>query len=260
MIDVELVTSIDASIEPIVVLEDIESGSLKTFLKTALHSTDDQALKELDWKPAVGKYLVKAKYIILRWIDNGDEKKDLQKLGQEIQRIAGDTDVRYIPAYAPVSSRALVRAIIDFEKVKDHLVSGDEASMIVSNDEIARFNLSTRLDIEDIEALATKEKQTHHIPSMVVVVKKPDYLGNSMWELRYGKRSISAKIEHAEWLEEFQKRRADVRPGDALKCRVRLEVLYGHDNELMSERYYIEHVHEVLANHAEQNIMFSPEQ
>ena len=126
--------------------------------------------------------------------------------------------------------------------------------MIVSNDEIAHFNLSTRLDIEDIEALATKEKQTHHIPSMVVVVKKPDYLGNSMWELRYGKRSISAKIEHAEWLEEFQKRRADVRPGDALKCRVRLEVLYGHDNELMSERYYIEHVHEVLANHAEQNV------
>ena len=77
-----------------------------------------------------------------------------------------------------------------------------------------------------------------------------------MWDFRYGNNSISARIEHVEWLGEFQKRRADVRPGDALRCRVRIEALYDHDNELMSERHYIEHVHEVLENQYEQNTMF----
>ena len=61
-----------------------------------------------------------------------------------------------------------------------------------------------------------------------------------MWDLRHGKSSISAKIEHEEWLRSFQNRSVDVRPGDALKCAVRIEMMYGHDNELINEKYYIE--------------------
>ncbi len=73
-----------------------------------------------------------------------------------------------------------------------------------------------------------------------------------MWELRHGKRSISAKIEHEEWLREFQSRRVDVRPGDALKCAVRIEMMYGHDNELINEKYYVEKVQGVLENQYKQ--------
>ena len=69
-----------------------------------------------------------------------------------------------------------------------------------------------------------------------------------MWDLRYGKRPLSAKIEHEEWLREFQNRQVDVRPGDALKCKVRIETMYGHDNELINERHYIEQVQEVMEN------------
>ena len=54
-IDADLVESIDATIEPVMVLEDIEVGSLKTLLGVALKSTDDQGIKELNWKPLVGR-------------------------------------------------------------------------------------------------------------------------------------------------------------------------------------------------------------
>ena len=54
-LDDELVRSIDSSIETILVLEDIEAGSIKTWLRNSLSAADDDALKTLDWKPLVGK-------------------------------------------------------------------------------------------------------------------------------------------------------------------------------------------------------------
>lgn len=258
-LDRELVTSIDANIETVMVLEDIETASLKTWFRNVLHSADDQALKDLDWKPQVGKYLVRAKYLVLCWIDDETAPRSLPDLGREIQELAAETDVRHLPDYTPVNPVALITAVRDFEGVKDHLVEGDKASMILTEDEEVGFTLSIRLNIEDIEALAIRETQTHSVPSMVLIVKKPDYLGASMWELRHGRKSLSAKIEHEEWLIEFQNRREDVRPGDALRCQVRIEMSYGHDNELIAERYYVERVHEVLENRYQQASLFPPE-
>ena len=192
-VDLELVTSVDANINPVMVLEDVEAGSLKTFLKTVLESTDNQAIKELDWKPAVGKYLVKAKYLILRWIETDDNNRDLQSLRRDIHTLAEATDVRHIPAYAPPSSSALITAIRDFDAVKTHLVVGDEAAMIVSDDEVASFNISSRIDITSLESLATRETQVHSVPSMVLVVKRPDYLGNSQWDFQAWQESYISK-------------------------------------------------------------------
>ncbi len=61
-VDEALCASIDTSIKPVMMLEDIEAGSIRIWLKNVLETADDQAIKELDWKPAVGKYLVRGKY------------------------------------------------------------------------------------------------------------------------------------------------------------------------------------------------------
>ena len=246
-LDSDLVSSIDANIETVMVLEDIESASIKTFLRSILEATDDQALKDLNWKSILGKFLVRSKYIILKWIEESEEH-NIQELSQNIQRLAAGTDVLHIPNYMPPKPRSLIEAVKDFEEVKTYLVDGDEASMILPNEESADFNLSTRLDIEYIESLAIRETQNQIAESMVMIVKKPDYLANSMWELRHGIRLIRARLEDEEWLKDFQNRRIDVRPGDALRCRVGIEIQYGYDNELIDERYYILKVYEVLEN------------
>ncbi|MEX2644160.1 MAG: hypothetical protein WD270_11945 [Acetobacterales bacterium] len=252
-LDRELVTSIDANIETVMVLEDIEAASLKTWLRSSLRATDDQALKDLDWRPQVGKYLVRAKYAVLRWIDNRDSPKDLPALGREIQALAAETDVRHLPDYTPISPNALIAAVKDFQGVKDHLVEGDKASIIAPSGEQVDFNLSFRIDVENIEELAVRETQVHSVPSMVLIVRKPDYLGTSMWDLRHGRKPISARVEDDRWLGEFQGRRIDVRPGDALKCKVRIEMAYGHDNELIREKYFVEEVQSVLENQYQQS-------
>lgn len=249
-LDKELVRSIDSSIETVLVLEDIQSGSIKTWLRNAITSADDEALKRLDWKPLVGEYLVRAKYAVIRWIDDEETPRRLPDLRREIQAIAEETDVRHLPDYTAPSPTALIQAIEDFQGVKDRLLPGDRATMLTRDGEI-EFNLSVYLPIEDIQQLAVARTITNPPVEMILPVKKPDYLGDSKWELRHGKRSISAKIEDEAWLRRFQNRQVDVRPGDALRCRVEIANLYGFDNELLTERYTVQGVLEVLVNRVE---------
>lgn len=255
-IDAELAHTIDNNIETVLVLEDIEAGSIKVWLRNALHAVEDDALKTIDWKPAVGKYLVRAKYVIIRWLDDGSSPKSLPALAREIQAIAVETDVKHLPDYQAPSPKALLDAAQNFEAVKNQLVPGDKATYIPRDGEPLEMNLSVRWNIEDIEAMAVKETVEFPIAPMILAVKKPDYLGDSKWELRHGKRAISAKIEDVPWLNQFQGRQVDVRPGDALRCDVRIEHLYGHDNELLTERYTIVRVNEVLVDSYMQGSLF----
>jgi hypothetical protein len=250
-IDGALVGSIDSGIDTVMVLEDIQAGSIKAFFRNALKATDDEAIKKLDWKVAVGNFLVKAKYAILRWADDESGRKTLPDLAKEIQNLASETEVRHLPAYAPPSPRALIDAVRDFQRVKEHLLEGDRAFFTSEAGDI-EMSLRTRWDVETLEQMAVKEIIKPPAAPMVMVVKKPDYLGTSKWEFRHGAHSVAAKIEDAGWLRSFQNRGVDVRPGDALRCLVQIEHLYGHDNELLNERYTILRVIEVLVDRYKQ--------
>jgi hypothetical protein len=53
-LDLTLCAAIDSKIEPVLILEEIETGSLRIWLKEFLAAIDDDALKKLDWKQVVG--------------------------------------------------------------------------------------------------------------------------------------------------------------------------------------------------------------
>ncbi|MBS0383727.1 MAG: hypothetical protein JSS00_00080 [Proteobacteria bacterium] len=257
--DRELLKSIDSRIETVLILEDIEAGSLKTWLRNQLVAADDDALKKMDWKRLVGKYLVDAKYAALRFLDDGSAPRELPKLSREIQQIAAATDVRHLPDYAPPSPRALLDALKDFQSVKDALSIDDRAKYIAGERQL-EINLSVRWNVDEIEALAVKQVMRSPPSPMILAVKKPDYLGNSQWDVRLGRRTIQAKIQDSEWLRRFQNREIDVRPGDALQCMVEVEHLYGHDNELIAEHYTVLSVDNVLQNQMTQSELFDEEE
>lgn len=242
-------SSIDSSIRTMLVLEDIEAGSIKIWLKNILTATDDDALKNIDWKPAVGKYLVRAKYVYLKWANKSEPEQTLSSLTRDIQTIASETDVLHLPDYAPPQSQDLIAATRTLDEARGDLIEGDELIYRSADEDDIRFDLGIRWDISDLEAMSVKETAVHENMSMNLIVKKPDYLGNSMWDLRHGNKTISAKMEDGDWLEAFQDRQIDIRPGDALKCKVTLENRYGFDNELISESFTITKVMEVLEKH-----------
>jgi hypothetical protein len=254
-LDRVLARSIDSSITPVMMLEDVEIGSLKIWLKNALRATDDQALKDLDWRPAVGKYLVRAKYVVLRWIDQDDAPRNLQDLRRELNGLASETDVRRLPDYAPPDPLGLIEVARQLQEAKKRLGPNDRIFFDGIDGEV-ELDLTTDIDADELSALATKETISLPPAEMILAVKRPDYLGNSKWELRHGKRSISVRMEDLVFLKAFQSRKQDVRPGDALRCMVTVEMRYGYDNELISELYAVKRVIDVLEDLNDQSDLF----
>ena len=248
-LDKSLCTSIDNHIQPVMVLEEIETGSLKLWLKNLLTAIDDQALKDIDWRPAVGKYLVKGKYIIIRWLNEPtNNKKSLVNLGDELKHLANETDVKILPDYAPPSIKEIADAIKDIDIAKNDLIEGDKLSYISPDKDPIDFDLGLSLDGAELEDMIIKDREIHENMSMNLIVKKPDYLGVSKWDFRHGRHIIQANIHDEEWLKNFHNREFDIRPGDALKCKVTIEYSYGYDSELLKETYTVTSVTGILAN------------
>ena len=256
-IDKVLVKSVDSNITPLMMLEDVEIGSLKIWLRNALQSTDDQALKDLDWRPAVGKYLVRAKHIVMSWIDDDSTPKSLPDLRKNLQKLASETEVRRLPEYSPPDPAGLIEAVQRIQTAKDILLPEDRAFIESASEGSLEIDISVRIEPDQLSEMATKEIIQTPPAQMILAVKRPDYLGASKWDFRLGKRAISARIEHDDFLSEFQGRQQDVRPGDALRCMVAVETRYGFDNEVISETYIVTEVAEVLENNSDQADLFN---
>ena len=82
---------------------------------------------------------------------------------------------------------------------------------------------------------------------MILKVKKPDFLGESMWEFKYENRTIEAKFSDVAWLQKFRERAVILRPGDAIKALVETEVKYSFEGDVMFTTHKILAVHEIIS-------------
>ena len=232
--DKELVQSIDNAIEPILLLEDIETGSIRTWLRNALSSVDDSALKDGDWKKVVGTYLLKAKHIVVKKLEGKTEitnRSEIKEIEGEILEAARATDIQRIPTYRPIPEANIAEVIGNISAALAHLASTDSAKLITSEGEAA-FNLVLKLSPDSLRDLLIKESLTND-SELILKVKRPDYLGESMWDFKLGDHPVQAKIVDREWLQKFQERKVDVRPGDAIKALVRQTIHYGYNAEIV---------------------------
>jgi len=246
-IDIDLIGTIDNTIQPVLLLEDIESCCIRAWLKNVLTKVvDDDALKSLDWKKQVGKYLVKAKYLLIDFLDNKTQitdKQELLNLQNNILQLAESTDVKNFPDYTPLSQSKLIHCLDLINKSTSNLESEDKVKFI-HDENSTPFNLEFNFSPEVIAELLTKETITS-TQTMILKVKKPDYLGTSKWEFKHD-RNIFCKILHEDWLKDFQSRRIDIRPGDSIRAEVKVIVNYGFDNDIVSTEHEIIKVEKVI--------------
>jgi hypothetical protein len=252
VLDKTLCAAVDSHIEPVMLLEDIEAGSIKAWLGNQLSRIDDEGLKDLDWKPIVGKYLVRAKYAVIRWSNKEGTDANILGLARELRTIASETDVKHIPDYAPPLVQELADGIKKIETAKSFLLPKDRMSLTSDAEGKLEFNLAIKWGDQELSSLSVKEATKFEKMPITLIVKRPDYLGKSKWEFRFGKKTLSSKIEDQDWLARFQSRAIDVRPGDALRCLATIEHKYGFDNELIAEEYTVTKVEEVLVNQLQQ--------
>lgn len=248
-IDKDLVDVIDARIEPILVLEDIQAGSLFIWLRNTLKAIDDEALRNIDWKPQVGKYLVKGKYVVIDLLNKCTtvtNREPFDVASTEIKRLSEETDVKYLPDYKPVSIGKLMRHVELLSQAKSSLVGEDSVTYKTSERDID-FNMAINVTPESFEEILTSETHVSQPTTMILRVKKPDYLGKSKWEFHHAGKIVEAKILDVEWLNKFQNRLIIVRPGDALRCNVEITTKYGYDQEVLKVNYDIVEVIDVIA-------------
>lgn len=246
--DRDLVKSVDTTIEPILLLENVEAGSIKSWFISVLHSTDDTALASGDWRKIVGTYAVKGKYALLKWLDGATSVTDpklLENIQRELLIEAEKTEVRGLPGYTPMSRTRLAAHIADITLSLGNMAEGDSAQYESPSEGKISFNQALRVNEGELtELLAARTMINEN--EMILKIKKPDFLGSSMWEFRHDGHPIEAKIADHSWLAEFHNNGAGVLPGGALRARVRIESPYDMENDALPPRYTILEVLQVL--------------
>lgn len=252
-----LLRAIDGSVKPVLLLEDIETGSLVSIVRNVLKNTDDDSLKSGDWKKVVGNYLFTAKHAFLKnypeEIGQVDKLK-LLSIQKEIAKSAMDTGADKLPFYSPPPINDLLDKITDYNEAVIKLSSDESASFLgkdgtkVPINKITAFNKSAALE-------TLKERELSNDIQVMLAVKKPDYLGRSQWSFVYDGKSIDASITHESWLIKFQNREVDVRPGDSLYVNIRVTTTYGSGSTILATKYNVTEVIQVDKNPPENHLI-----
>ena len=160
--------------------------------------------------------------------------------------------------YTPIKPRLLLDDISKISSNLSHLSPEDKASYIVQEDS-AKFNLEFKLIPESIEDLFVEETLSQE-NELILKVKKADFLGDSMWEFRFGDRNIDIKFSDKGWLEKFQTRGISLQPGDAIRGIVRVSYKYDSEHNMVGYSYDLLRVIDVISvSQGEQPNMFSDE-
>ena len=232
-----LAGSIKVQLETVAVLEEVAKRSLSLWLRVQTGGgqgeTSDASLL---------KFLARGTLAIIAWMD-GSPTLQLADLQQAIRVLAWGTSITTTAHPVLPSSSELVDAIAAWQKAKGALAAGDSVRIITNNGS-AELDLSKR--IADPRTLLLARKLVNHSADMIFVVEMPDYQASRQWPLKHGDTHTIAYCEPGTLLDKFYRRELDIRPGDALRCKVDFETSYGPDHEVLAERYRIVEILEVL--------------
>ncbi len=223
--------------ETVAVLEEVSRRSLSLWLKAVAPSAqagEDEA--------SLLKFLARGTLAIIAWME-GSSTHRLADLQQAIRVLAWGTSITTTAHPVLPSSADLVTAIAAWQKAKEGLAAGSSVRITTNN---GSADLDLAKTIAEPRALLQARKLVNHSADMIFVVEMPDYQATGQWQLKHGGTRTAAYCEPGTMLDKFYRRELDIRPGDALRCRVDFETSYGPDHEVLSERYRIVEILEVL--------------
>jgi hypothetical protein len=232
-----LAGSAPVQIETVAVLEEVGRRSLSLWLR--VRAAGAAAGEE---EASLLKFLGRGTLAIIAWMD-GSSTHQLADLQQAIRVLAWGTSITTTAHPVLPSSADLVSAIAAWQKAKTGLGAGSAVRISTNN---GSADLDLGKTIAEPRALLQARKLVNHSADMIFVVEMPDYQATGQWQLKHGGTRTLAYCERGTLLDKFYQRELDIRPGDALRCRVDFETSYGPDHEVLSERYRIVEVLEVL--------------
>ncbi len=235
-LDAAFTGSIDAQIKTAMVLEDIDSGSIKVWLRSILENIDDKGLREGEFKKAIGPALVKAKYAALEYLNQDKEQAlgGVDRLREELRELAADTDIKHLPDYAPIHEGRLVASLDKIQDAKKVLGPKDRLS-IEADGKVYEVDLTKTWQPADVIPVPdTTERHSEGV--LILTIRKPDLLGGSRWLFSHGKIPLYATMKDERWLKRLHDGKIPLHSGDALRCKVRFTYVFDKAGTMIEQR------------------------
>lgn len=242
-----LLKSLDVDIEPILLLEDIQQGSIIIWLKSSFEQIDQELIKKIS-PTALGRYLIKAKEEIISFLNQRStltNKSEISNLQTKLVSLAEELNYNKLSVCTPISQKELLSSIDKYQQALSELKEGDEVYYITRTTTLS-LNPSFSISSQSMEDLLVDKTLRSDELEMILKIKKPDYLGDSKWQFKHGRKTIEAKVNDIEWLTSFKERKIFIAPGDAIKTKVEVVTKYDINNEPISTQYTILKVIEVI--------------
>ena len=200
--------SVDAELNSTYQLSNIEIGSLKSIIRCGAGL------------PKIAKVLASIPQIIaqsmvdIEEIDSeGDIENSLTKVENDLRELA----ITDFPNEININRLSYAKSIKQLQEASQHLVASESIEVGNTSSNVVKLNTHFRFD-KDPESLFI-EKITTVRANETLMIKKPCFIGSSMWEFKSIERnySFSASIEHESWLKKYQERKSGhLDPGDGL--------------------------------------------
>ncbi len=237
----------DPELTPVLVLEDVEAASITSWVKNKVAAIDDVALKEFDVKQQIGKYAVKAKYRVMRYLDERlvkEEAARLETLREDLFKLASENPAARtlaLPNRIPLED--LARPLDKIQDAKKLLGPTDR---MIFKDEDNSHELDKSVTKKPSNFVNDSGNDSVGEMEMILTIRKPDLLGNSQWEFRHGKDSLHANIEDRHWLETLHSGEVSIVSGISIDCTVAYRYEYDDRGNLLSKHHDVVKVHRVI--------------
>jgi hypothetical protein len=229
------------------VIEEIEVGSITTWVRSKLARIDDGALKDFDLKKQIGAAAVSAKYRVIEFLDKKAEEETHERrelLRRDLEAIAGTISRSLVPPTIELSD--LAPGMNRIQEAKGRLTLGETVTLKSEQNDDHRLNLQNNDPVE-LPAVEAVPAVLGGVNDMVLLIKKADLIGKSQWEFRHGTTTIRANIEDEQWLTRFHEgNEGQLIPGSAMRVRIRSEYRYDGAAGLSETTYDIERVYAII--------------
>lgn len=248
-LDYLIAESVNTKVKSKIILDDIEKGSLIGRFMNELIISEDGQIDNSPEDKIIEDYVEESRAESFNFLAQKKHNvDDLEDLKNKISKIAESKNLNESFNYAELDTLNLAEAINKINDSTDNLTEAESFDLKSPNKEVKGIKSGTsKIDIEEVEKALTENEITNE-SEVFYLIKKPDFLGDSAWSFKYGSKSVSVKILHQEWLDNFHSGKIPVVPGDSLLVKIKQTSKYNRNGYLISEKTEIIEVIDVIHN------------
>ena len=241
LIDKQLIGCVDSDTETETLLDDIEKGSIKLWLRNTLKQIDDKDIEDLNYKRIAGKFLVKAKAYILKKCNDVNEIQDVEiveDIETGLSEIAKESGINQLGCYTKPPREDLLNGLNKLGEAFNEFGEKNKIIFIGDDNEKVVLNTKFRLPLATLEEFCAGDVIEN--PSEIILkVRKPDFIGDTQWEFLHGREPIKAKISDEEWIKSYFGGAEIITPGDSLRVKMITTSIYNNNQDLIRSRHVI---------------------